>query len=105
MRRWGRLGNCRVVDAVQKLGLEGLPQLLVDTLFELRVRRLLPLGLRKAQLPPPLGHRLCADIRGHDDYRVAKVYPPPAGICQMPVVHYLKQNAPHILVRLFNLVY
>src|SRR5690606_35332219 len=102
-----RVEDHDVVDTVQELRSEDLPQLAQDTLAHRVV--LVPLALLfvAGDAEPEalaLHDLLRADVRGHDDDRVAEVHSPPLGIGQAAVLKDLQEHVECLGVRLLDLV-
>ena len=95
-----------VVHAVEKLRPERLFQVGHDHAADLGVRAPGALArlLRETETAAAVRDGLRADVRGHDDDRVAEVHLPPERIRELAVLHDLQQEVEHILVRLFDLV-
>ena len=88
-----RVEDHDVVDAVQELGAEVLPQLL----RHLRLgRRPLPAAVLQDEVAP--------DVRRHHDHAVAEVDRAALAVGEAPVVEDLQQDVEHVGVRLLDLV-
>ena len=79
-----RVEHDDVVDAVQKLGLEGVAQLVEQALFEVLVTWLVAAVGAEAELL--LADRAAAHVARHDDHRVLEVDRAPLTVGQAPVV-------------------
>ena len=90
-----------LIHAVEKLRLEGGAQLRPHLIAH---DTLTAAAARKAQGQAAVGDGLGPDVRGHDHHGVGKVHPPSCGVGQVPVIHDLQQDAPHVLVGLLDLV-
>ena len=97
----------RAVDAVEKLGAEGLLQLVKQVLLHPVVGLLPRLGFVAARSEADSRtflDELGADIAGHDNHAVAEIDTPALGIGQVAVIEYLEEQVKNVRVGLFNLV-
>jgi hypothetical protein len=91
-----RLEDNYVVDAVEELR----PEVPMKRLHDQFSRAGEVVGS-----PHVLGLKVSrADVRGHDDYRVAEVDCAALPIRQPAIVHHLKQDIEDVLVRFFNFI-
>ena len=103
-----RAEDDRRVDAVEELGAEVLLELGRDLVLHELVRALGPVRVGQPMARKPEARvrleLLRAEVRGHDDDRVAEVDPAALGVGQVPVLEDLEQDVEDLRVRLLDLV-